>query len=117
MSCGCSGGACCAGAGCAAVACCASTAAMAAIIACSAIRNSSDYEPEPFDIVCKTCDHDQGEHNKFGCSHTDGFFHKKQCNCKHFNYDRVKVEKAKNDIIKVLFKNVHKADELMGVTL
>lgn len=104
MSCSC-------GAGCAAGACAASAGAFAAIAACGAIANS-DYEPEPFDIVCRHCNHDLDDHDKKGCNVTRGIFHKTQCTCSHFAFDKEKIEKAKTEIINILFKNVPRAEKL-----
>lgn len=113
MACGCGGG--CA-AGCAAGACAsaACSGAIVAIIAANNLRSNSDYEPEPFDILCKNCKHDSTEHDHKGCNHTDGFFHKTQCSCKHFNFDNEKLEKVKNEIIDVLFEHLNKAKELQN---
>lgn len=122
MACGCGAG-CAAGAcasACAAGACasaCAATAcsgALVAMMAANNLRSNSDYDPEPFDILCKNCKHDSEEHSHKGCNHTDGFFHKTKCSCKHFNFDNEKLEKAKNEIIDVLFKHLKQANELQN---
>lgn len=112
MTCGC-------GASCAAGVCC-SSAAASAMIACNAaimagvIANMDDEQIQPLDILCKNCKHDSTEHDHHGCNHSEGFFHKTTCLCKHFNFDNEKLEKAKNEIIDVLFKHLKKASELQN---